>query len=222
VSAIRRPGISITLFLLTLPVFMDGLLVFNAHAEEVAHITDGDSLIVTSGGREVQVRIADIDAPELDQPHGEQAKSALNALVSGREVRLDLISGDAYRRIVARVFVDGRDVAEMLVRDGHAWVRREYAHESALIPFEERARAAKRGLWAESAPVAPWVWRKLNRSRRQGGAGETSPVTNIQCGTKRYCREMTSCQEAFAYLHQCGLKRLDGDNDGIPCENLCR
>ena len=32
---------------------------------------------------------------------------------------------------------------------------------------------------------------------------------------------MTSCEEAKFYLTKCGLSRLDGDNDGIPCEQLC-
>ena len=40
------------------------------------------------------------------------------------------------------------------------------------------------------------------------------------CGSKRYCKEMTSCAEARFYLEQCGVTRLDGDSDGSPCENL--
>ncbi len=42
------------------------------------------------------------------------------------------------------------------------------------------------------------------------------------CGGKRYCREMSSCEEAIFYLQRCGLKRLDGNGDGIPCNRLCR
>jgi len=45
--------------------------------------------------------------------------------------------------------------------------------------------------------------------------------TSIACGTKRFCREMRSCAEASYYLERCGLHRLDGDRDGIPCETLC-
>ena len=37
-----------------------------------------------------------------------------------------------------------------------------------------------------------------------------------------YCREMTSCDEAMFYLRECGLTRLDGDSDGVPCESICR
>ncbi|MGD8854020.1 MAG: excalibur calcium-binding domain-containing protein [Gammaproteobacteria bacterium] len=32
---------------------------------------------------------------------------------------------------------------------------------------------------------------------------------------------MISCDEAKFHLHSCGLARLDGDSDGIPCESLC-
>jgi hypothetical protein len=34
--------------------------------------------------------------------------------------------------------------------------------------------------------------------------------------------EMVSCAEARFYLKECGLARLDGDGDGVPCESLCR
>ncbi len=50
----------------------------------------------------------------------------------------------------------------------------------------------------------------------------SSEPPSLTCGTKRTCREMTSCGEAKFYMEQCGLKRLDGDGDGIPCNNLCR
>lgn len=43
-----------------------------------------------------------------------------------------------------------------------------------------------------------------------------------QCGAKRYCSEMTSCAEARYYLTQCGVRSLDRDGDGVPCEALCR
>ena len=51
----------------------------------------------------------------------------------------------------------------------------------------------------------------------------TLPSTDLKvvCGSKRFCRQMNSCEEARAFLSQCGLNRLDGDKDGVPCEALC-
>ena len=35
------------------------------------------------------------------------------------------------------------------------------------------------------------------------------------------CKKLRSCAEACYKLLQCGQSKRDGDNDGIPCENLC-
>ncbi len=42
------------------------------------------------------------------------------------------------------------------------------------------------------------------------------------CGTKKTCGEMSSCSEAKNYLNICGVSRLDGDKDGVPCESICK
>lgn len=54
-----------------------------------------------------------------------------------------------------------------------------------------------------------------------GGLSLMTDSSSPQCGSKRYCREMNSCDEAMFYLNQCGLGRLDGDGDGVPCESIC-
>jgi hypothetical protein len=43
----------------------------------------------------------------------------------------------------------------------------------------------------------------------------------LQCSGKRTCGEMNSCAEANFYLEECGVSRLDGDGDGVPCESIC-
>lgn len=50
---------------------------------------------------------------------------------------------------------------------------------------------------------------------------EETANSGFTCEGKRYCREMNSCDEANFYLNQCGVGRLDGDGDGIPCESIC-
>ena len=40
---------------------------------------------------------------------------------------------------------------------------------------------------------------------------------------KTYCSEMTSCAEAYFHQETCGGTKMDGDGDGIPCEQQwCR
>jgi hypothetical protein len=47
------------------------------------------------------------------------------------------------------------------------------------------------------------------------------PVAQVDCSAKKYCKDMSICDEAKAYLNQCGYKNLDRDGDGVPCEALC-
>ena len=47
-------------------------------------------------------------------------------------------------------------------------------------------------------------------------------MAEVDCSKKKYCKQMKSCKEAKEYLKKCGFKNLDMDNDGIPCENVCK
>jgi cold shock CspA family protein len=42
--------------------------------------------------------------------------------------------------------------------------------------------------------------------------------TKFQCNGRTLCSQMTSCQEAEFFLHNCPNVQLDGNGDGIPCE----
>ncbi len=52
--------------------------------------------------------------------------------------------------------------------------------------------------------------------------GSAQGGNDQQCGTKRYCSQMSSCSEAKYYLNTCGVSSLDRNNDGVPCESLCK
>lgn len=41
------------------------------------------------------------------------------------------------------------------------------------------------------------------------------------CNCSKTCEQMVSCEEAYFQLNQCGCRRRDADNDGVPCENMC-
>ncbi len=47
----------------------------------------------------------------------------------------------------------------------------------------------------------------------------TSPFT---CNCSKTCGQMVSCEEAYFQLNNCGCSARDGNNDGVPCESICR
>ena len=89
----------------------------------VAYVVDGDTFRLASGER---IRIAGIDAPETqgrqakcpqELAAGRAATARARALLAGRTVRIERV-GRSYDRTVARVRLEGRDVAVMLVEAG--------------------------------------------------------------------------------------------------------
>lgn len=74
---------------------------------KVVHIADGDTLTVLVDKRQVKIRLAEIDAPELRQDYGQRAKQALGSLVFGKVVRVDGEGKDRYGRTIGRVHLGG-------------------------------------------------------------------------------------------------------------------
>jgi len=128
-------------------------------------VTDGDSLRVLVKGRDMEVRLADIDAPERNQPHGWESKLQLIDLVRGKHIVLAPLDVDSYGRVVARVWAGELDVNRELVKRGAAWFYPEYARDEELYLEEQRARNARVGLWALPLEQRqePWTWRRQAR-----------------------------------------------------------
>ena len=132
----------------------------------VTHVTDGDSLWVRplGGGAPRELRLRDIDAPEICQAFGEQSRNALAARVLHRQVTVRSRARDSYRRTLAQVSLDGEDVAAWMVGRGYAWSYRYRGRSGPLQAREEQARHARLGLWASGPPIEPRVFRKQHGS----------------------------------------------------------
>ena len=126
-----------------------------------ARVVDGDSLWFTPTGQAaVEVRLADIDAPELCQAHGREAQRALAELVLNKPAQLRAVARDSYGRLVARLHVEGVDVATRLVEEGQAWSARYRNDRGPLLKQERMARALSRGLHAAPGALMPRDFRR--------------------------------------------------------------
>lgn len=141
-------------------------------AGTVTRVFDGDSFLVRpADGKDVNVRLLDIDAPEKNQSYGNSARAALIKLIGNRRVYVDVIDVDQYHRKLARVYrePDRLDVARALVHDGHVWVYRRTVRDRSLLALEDSAKSSHLGLWALPATdrVPPWQFRYWERKRKR-------------------------------------------------------
>lgn len=94
----------------------------SAHAEPSqvvgkCFVIDGDTIQIGK----VRLRLAGIDAPELDHPWGRKAKSQLIKLCKGCEITARVEKRMSYDRLVATCYLpDGRDLSAEMVRHGFA------------------------------------------------------------------------------------------------------
>ena len=47
---------------------------------------------------------------------------------------------------------------------------------------------------------------------------ENNRVSSFKCDGRTHCSQMTSCEEATFFLRNCPSVKMDGNNDGVPCE----
>lgn len=146
---------------------------------KVVAVHDADTItVLVDGRRQVKVRLAAIDAPEIGQDSGRKAKQALSAKVFGKMVRVETAGEDQYGRTLGTVrLAEGQpehSINHDLVAEGWAWHYKRYSDSKELADAESAARDDKLGLWADPNPVAPWDWRKQKREREAKAAREKS------------------------------------------------
>jgi endonuclease YncB( thermonuclease family) len=189
-----------------------------------ASIIDGDTLEVH--GR--RIRLFGIDAPEsgqtckdsqgADYTCGQRAALALTDLIGARVVTCNQLDTDVYGRAVSICAVGGLDINGAMVEAGHAVAYREFSH--AYIANEERAKAAKRGLWTGAFEM-PAAFRQPTVIPLVGPS-QVEPPTFPRVGDQD-CAHFATRAQAQAFFQVQGPgdpHRLDADHDGLACETL--
>ncbi len=136
-----------------------------ADAVGAARVIDGETIEV-AGQR---FRLYGIDAPEPEQSCelgaktircGSIAKTALMDLTAGATVSCAPREKAAGGIAVATCLADGFDLSRNMVHTG--WALAERGVTTRYVATEDKARAAKRGLW-RGRFVPPWEWRRGKR-----------------------------------------------------------
>jgi micrococcal nuclease len=130
----------------------------------VDRVVDGDTVIVRSGSRTLDVRLLGIDTPETVDPnrpvgcYGPEASAYTKHLLTGRRVRLvyDRQLHDVYGRWLAYIYLERQGLPDLfvnarLITAGYARtlsIPPNTAHAAELATLERTAALAGRGLWS--------------------------------------------------------------------------
>lgn len=104
----------------------------------------------------------------------------------------------------------------------HAYRGRVANHAESLEPMQtmlHSMRAAAplaRGAAASAPAIRPTL--PAAQPALPVPATAVEMATSFSCGGRTMCSQMTSCAEATWVLNHCPGVRMDGDNDGVPCE----
>jgi micrococcal nuclease len=202
----------------------------------VSRIVDGDTLWLKNEAQPepAVIRIEGIDAPEICQPWGGEAKQALTEMTLNRQMLVKIVARDEHGRVVGKVYDGDKDVGDRLVRDGHAWSSRYKYDRGPYVAEERMAQSLKRGLHGAGTAEMPRVFRQ----RHGPCAGDAAPAAAVKpsaatdaasavtlafaaaprCDGRQYCSQMKSCAEATWFLKNCPNVKMDGNRDGMPCE----
>ena len=131
----------------------------------VYRVVDGDTLIVLDGAnRQREIRLLGIDAPEITQAFGQNARTALSALAANQMPSAECRKLGA--QDVCRVRIGGKDVALELVRAGMGWWNPQHAslqtdqERADYQQAEFNAKIRRFGLWNSKNPLPPWQWHR--------------------------------------------------------------
>lgn len=141
----------------------------------VVHVHDGDTVHVKkTDGTTVKVRFLLCDAPEIDQPRGAESREFVKGLCLNKTATVVSPGLDEYGRTLGELFVGTTSVNKEVIRNGWGWWFYHYDDDPAIGLLEVEARAGKKGLFADDAPLYPRAWRRGARFPAGSGASNAA------------------------------------------------
>jgi len=132
---------------------------------KVVRISDGDTItVLDSLNQQHKIRLHGIDSPEKGQEYYQVAKDYIGQLCFQKEVEVNILSYDFYKRAIGKVYIDSIDINQSLLKSGLAWHFVQFDKSIEYAAAEAEARVNKRNIWSLKTSIAPWEFRKNKRN----------------------------------------------------------
>ena len=112
------------LFLFNAIAFSSDISTFRG---KVIGVLDGDTIEVLKDKAPVRIRLYGIDCPEHDQDFGTRARRFTSDKVFKKTVEVVPVEKDQDNRQVAKIYLDGKYLNQMIVAERFAWWYKRYA-----------------------------------------------------------------------------------------------
>lgn len=128
---------------------------------KVISVIDGNTIEFQTADNEVfKFVLSGIDAPELNQEFGQEAKKFLEKLVAGEEAVITIEGKDRLgNRVGTLKYGKDKDPRAELLEKGLAWTAEKNPKPEFEI-LKEAAKSHEKGLWEQPNPTPPWTFRR--------------------------------------------------------------
>lgn len=122
--------------------------------ETVTSVIDGDTFTISN---KQTIRLFNVDAPELTNCYGPEAKKALEKKILGKKVLIKKPRTDFFKRVQGYVYVDNEFVNEYMALNGFIFDHGDGSPESDIIKNASNfAKEQKVGIFSEvCTPTKP-------------------------------------------------------------------
>lgn len=142
-------------------LMFSGLEVAKDVRGKVIAVIDGNTFQVRDQDKRIhKILLTGIDCPELEQEYGLEAKKFLEKMILHKDVTIYDKGKDRLGNPLVEVKIKGvKDPRIELLKEGLAWPD-EKNTRTDLEYLRESAQLRGKGLWKQSNPTPPWVYRR--------------------------------------------------------------
>lgn len=117
---------------------------------------------------------------------------------------------------------DGRKRAKAISRPGRPAAPRA-RHSASVRPREKRSLLGRVVPLVVLVALGAYGYGEYSRRFNSRTTAVAQPTerespTDFRCDGRTHCSQMTSCAEATFFLRNCPGVQMDGNHDGVPCE----
>lgn len=184
---------------------------------KVERIVDGDTFITTENQ---MIRFSGIDAPEMENCNGKEAKESLEKLILNKRLYLKIIYRDKLNRLISDVYNDKGLVSAKMVRLGMAYYTQAGMQSPELAEAANEARSKKLGVYSPKCTQLtnldnPKCVIKANKGiddRKNiyhfPGCGQyNNTLVQLSLGDRWFCTEAEAKQTGFIKGSDCFDKK---------------